>query len=223
MTKKLIMACMAMAALAAFALPASASATNEPDLTEGAVRVGVGNLVVGTSNSVEFQDTTTNALVSCTKGTLTGEVLVNAGGSLEIEILHSTFEGTGPKHADNSLPECTGVGNAAITVTNMNLCLRSTKGQVTDEFIVGANGCKNMALPRFVILSTPAGECEYETTKLVSGTFTTGGTVSTLTVSNTQAGSGAKRVRGGFLCPSSGMLKMSFELEKENSVKLQIS
>jgi len=49
MTKKLILACMAIAAFAAFVLPATASATNDPQLTDSFGTVAVGSLIAGTN------------------------------------------------------------------------------------------------------------------------------------------------------------------------------
>jgi hypothetical protein len=102
------------------------------------------------------------------------------------------------------------------------LCIRADPFMSTDEMQIGAE-CPSLGSVRFLLNSTTAGECEYATTFNVSGTFTTGGTQTTLTVSNTQVGSGSTKFRGGFLCPSSGMLKMAFSLETANGTPLTIT
>src|SRR3954454_49313 len=110
MFKNRITACMAIAAFAAFALPATASATNNPDLTEGATRVAVGSTFVGTSTG-EFLFVGTNGetvLTRCTSAKLQGTVETNSGGTVKAKLTTFDFQGTGAVNAHNSLPECTG-------------------------------------------------------------------------------------------------------------------
>ncbi len=226
--KKLVTACLALVALAAFVLPATASATNEPDLTNGANRVphGVGEEIVGTATNTEFQTTAGGNLVTCSTARMAGVLTENTGGTVEGEITAAEYSGTGAKHSDNGLNECTGsFGNAYITVTSLPLCLRSDKTMATDEFQVSAGKCSGAANKvKFLIGSTTAGECEYESTNTaITGDYTTGGTQASLTVHNTQAGSGSTKIRGGFLCPSSGKLKMTFTLENGGGQKLTVS
>jgi hypothetical protein len=216
MFKKLIMSCMALAAFAAFALPATASATNNPDLTEGEARVPVGELVQATNiGNTEFKATDgTTQLVVCTKVNLTGKVTANSGGTVEGSITKSEFSGSGAVHADNNLPECTGsFGSAYITVPKLPLTIRSTPAMTTDEAQITDSSGSTVT---FIIGSTTAGACEYKTASSVKADFTTGAT-SVVTTRNTAAGSGAAKVSGGFLCPSSGQLKMSFYLETDTA------
>ncbi len=217
MYKKLFMAFMALTALAAFALPATASATNDPQLTDAnGTLIPAKAKIVGTNvGETTFTNTAGEPLVHCTKAVMTGEVHRNSGGIVEGTITTTDFSGTGPVHADNNLNECTGsFGNAYITVTP-DLCIRSTPGMATDEFQVTKGNCtteeKNV---EFVIGSTTIGACEYQATGPIKGDYTTGAH-DTLTVRHTQEGSGAKKVGGGFFCPASGMLKMTFTLETD--------
>jgi hypothetical protein len=226
--KKLITACLALVALAAFALPAAASATNEPTLTENGADVAVNSKILATNIGNTVLETTSGSpLVTCTTAKLTGKVLVNANGQVVATIETATFAGTGPVHPDTGDKECTGsFGNATVTVKTP-LCIESDPSMLTDEFEVFGDDC-NSPLPNsvtFTILSTTAGECKYETTLPVSGGFTTDPEEAVLTVDDDQLGSGAKKEAGGFLCPSSGMLEMSFELETDVSpfTKLTIS
>ncbi len=217
--KKLISACMALAAFAAFALPATASATNDPTLTDPAGHVKVGSLIKGTGTNTEFQTTAGSALVTCSHAEFTGSVTRNDSGFVEGEITKYTFSGTGATHPDTNDLECTGsFGNAGITITNTPLCIRSTPTMTTDTFTVKGGGCKKNESVTFAILSTTAGTCEYTTTpSAITGTYSTSPSTATLTVDNTQNGSGSERHSGGFLCPSSGKLKMSFALTTDTN------
>lgn len=222
MSKKIIMSCMAVAAFAAFVLPATASAENKGTLADAGGTVAVGAKIWGTNiGNTLFTDTPGNTLVTCTTAHLTGEVKSNTDGKIEGTITTFDFSGTGAVHADNGLNECTGsFGNAYITVEG-KLCIRSTATNATDEFEVGTDKglcSEGVGKVEFIIGSTTAGECTYESTNPVTGTYTTSNaSQSELTVRNTQAGSGAKLVKGGFLCPSSGMLNMKFGLETDTA------
>jgi len=225
MDRKLITTSAALAAVAALMLPGIASATNDPQLTENGSPVLIGALVVGTSvGENTLTSTSGTILVTCTASQATGKLLKNSGGTVEGEITTAKYFGTGAVHPDNNLTECTTTfGNVYITVTNTPLCMRSTPAMATDEVQVGGGGCGTFGNVKFTITSTTIGACEYETTSTVKGDFTTGGTGTVLTVRNTQAGSGVKTVKGGFLCPTSGMLKMSYSLETENGTALTVS
>ncbi|HWC48199.1 MAG TPA: hypothetical protein VG448_04905 [Solirubrobacterales bacterium] len=224
MSKKLITACMALMAFAAFALPAIARAENHPLLVENGAAVPVGAKIWGTNEGItSFTNTSGAAQVECNSVKLTGTVTRNDSGFVEGTITTKDYSGTGAVNADNNLNECTGTsffsGNSYITVTG-NLCIRSTPVMLTDEFQVGTdpaggNCSETNGKVKFVIGNTSAGACEYETTGLVKGDYTTSETKSLLTVRNTQEGSGAKLIEGGFLCPSSGMLKMTYFMETD--------
>lgn len=220
MSKKLIMSCMALVAFAAFVLPATASAANKPTATDAAGVVKVGAGITGTSiGETTFLKTDgVTGLVHCTTAHLSGTVTRNDSGFVEGTISSAKFSGTGAVSADNGLNECTGsFGNAFITV-ELPMCLKSTPTNAEDEFEVGTEvtgkTCAEAISPaNFIIGSTTAGECTYRSTSTVKGHFTTGGTQSVLTVTNTQTGSGSSLVKGGFLCPTSGQLKMEFKIE----------
>ncbi len=224
MTKKLMRVFAALAVFAAFVLPATASATNNPDLTEGVTRVPVGATVVKTATNAEFQTTASATLITCSKATMSGTVTANAGGTVEIEFTTAQFSGTGAVHSDNGLTECTSTfGSGYVTWTNLPLCWASTPVQSTDAFQTTSGSCPSNGKPKYRFGSTTAGECEYEAGTAVTGTFTTNGTQASLTVDNTQAGSGATKIGGGFLCPSSMKLKITYTLETANGTPLTIS
>jgi hypothetical protein len=219
---KLIKACTALAAFATLAvLPATASAENNPQLTEGPLSAGARIVALSVGNTI-FTDTSGNTLVNCSNAKLAGTLLNNSAGGLEVELTTFDFRGTGTVSTHNGLPECTGsFGNAYITVANSPLCLRSTSTMATNEFQVSSGKCAGGGKVKFIIGSTTIGECEYETGSTIKGDYKTN--PPELTVRNTAVGSGASKIRGGFLCPSSGMLKMSFSLETESGTPITIS
>jgi hypothetical protein len=221
---KLIRACVAVAAVAAFTiLPATASATNNPQLTESGTALSTGVAIYANNvNSTFFTDTSGNTLVDCSNAELSGTLTKNSIGAVEGEITTFDFWGTGSIHPHNGLPECTGsFGNAFITVVNSPLCVRSTNTMATNEFQVSSGKCPGGGKVKFIIGSTTVGECEYETGGVVKGDYKTN--TSEMTVRNTLAGSGASKIRGGFLCPGSGMLKMTFTLKTGNGTAITIS
>jgi hypothetical protein len=223
MFKKLIGLCLGLAAIAAFSLPATVSAANSPDLTDltpgGAIAepVCIGCKIVYTGFE-EFQTTAGGALVTCSTAKLTGKVLKNSSGTVEVTLETAKFSGTGAVF-HNGEAECTGsFGNAASTVSTP-MCFRSDPTMAEDEFRISGDDCTGANAPvTFNIVSTTAGECKYSTTGPVTGAFTTSPEKAVVTVSNTQSGSGATKESGGFLCPSSGMLKASWPMETEDGV-----
>ncbi len=221
MSKKLIMVCMAAFVLAGVIPPAVASAANKPTLRDSNP-VAKGAKIVGT-NSGEFifwNTATTVKQFTCTKATLTGEVTKNETDTVEGKITTVDISGTGGVNKDNNLNECTDSfgGGFALTFTRMPLLLSSTPAMADDEFQVTGTG-GNI---RFDLVDTTVGTCEYELTGTLKGDFTTGGTQTTLTTRDTQAGSGAKLIAGGFLCPSSGALGLKITLETEDGTPIWI-
>jgi hypothetical protein len=215
---------MTLAAFMAFAvLPATAMAENNPQLTESGTALATGVGIVGTnSGSTLFTDTSGNTLVDCTKVTLSGTLVRNTVGGVEGEIKTFDISSTGSVNAHNGLPECTGsFGNAYYTVSTLPLCLRSTSGMATNEFQVSSGKCAGGGKVKFIIGSTTIGPCEYETGGPVKGDYKTN--TSEMIVRNTTWGSGASKISGGFLCPSSTMLAMTFKLETANGTAITIS
>jgi hypothetical protein len=223
MAKKLIMSCMAIVAFAAFVLPASAMALNDPQLTDGSGgAVAKGSLIKAhnVGETIFYNTAKTIKESVCNNVLLTGEVTSNGVGTGTVsgKITKANFAGTGPVHADNGLAECTGeIGNSYITVKNLPMEVSSTPAMVTDEFQVTGNAGAKI---KFLIGSTLAGNCEYEAAGPVKGDYTTGTSAtndSTFKTRATEAGSGSKLIAGGFLCPSSGVLDMTFTMETDIS------
>jgi hypothetical protein len=218
MSKKLIMSCMAVFALAAFALPAVASATNKPTLRDNVV-IPKGAKIVGTNvgDAIFYDTATSTKQVVCTNAKLTGEVTKNETDTVEGSITTLDFSGTGAEKA--GVKECTDSfgGGASIKVTRTPLIIKSTPTMATDEFQVTGTG-GNIT---FDIEDTTIGTCGYELTGPLHGDFTTGGPQTTLTTRDTQP-NGAKLEVGGFFCPSSGELKLAFSLETEDGTPVWI-
>ncbi|HEY3552221.1 MAG TPA: hypothetical protein VGK66_00900, partial [Solirubrobacterales bacterium] len=105
MYKKFITACMALVALAAFALPASAMAENKPQLVEGSTAVAAGSSIVGTNIGETLFVATdgTTVQVRCTTAKLSGTLATNSAGTVKGEITTFDFSGTGAVAAHNGL------------------------------------------------------------------------------------------------------------------------
>jgi hypothetical protein len=231
MRNKLIAACMALAAFAAFAvMPAGALATNSPQLMEGATPVPTGTKITGTNEGTLLMrsgpEAGSSILTSCETARMTGTLTKNDGANIEGTIETAAFEGYDAEH---HVGECEGTFGKITVTTNVGngvpWCLRSTSTMATHEFQLRGNSCASAARGiTFVLDSTTVGECKYERTTLtgpVKGTYTTGGEASKLTV----VGQEFKRESGSFLCPEKGYLFMTFTLETDVSpfTKLTIS
>jgi hypothetical protein len=224
MTRKLVMACMAVAAFAALALPAAASAS--PVLTENGVAVATGKKIVGTqvgTSTFTSTDGTRKQLV-CSTGTLTGELTANTGSLIEGKVTSMLFGGTGGTNPNEPQePECTGesgFGNATVTgvvSTKAPWCLKTIG---SDQWTLA--GCATEKI-KWLMVTTLAGTCEYESTAHLVGTHSTGGTDGTMTATGeTHNGTGGNtngfsKIAGSFLCPSSGTVDMTFTLETDET------
>lgn len=222
MKKKLLMACGALAACAALPAVASASAV----LTENGVAVAAGQKITGTQVGNSKLTTTdgTKTELECTTGTMTGELKKNNGSEIQGEITSVSFGGTGGQQFAGQEPECTGeVGNATVTPVVSSKAPWCLSAIGADEFTIIGGTCGGATSNiRFIIDTTSFGECEYESTAHIVGTYVTNGTSAILSVTNVVHSSGSerngfKRIRGGIACPSSGSLDMSFTLETDSA------
>jgi hypothetical protein len=220
MHRKLITACMALAAFAAFAvMPAIASATNDPDLTHPTgtlMPAGKGHPASGIKGTNVGLTLMTNSsggiLTECNSAVMTGTLIKNDGSNVEGNISSATFTGTASGGA------CTGsFGNVTVTTnpaTNgIPWCLRSTSTMATDEFQVRGNECSKAARPiRFVLDIIFGGSCVYQRGTAIPGTFKTHPEDALLSISKVEF----PLLEGGFACPSVGFLDMSFTLETDS-------
>jgi hypothetical protein len=215
--KKLITACMALVALAAFALPATASATNDPDITHPTGTLMATNTkILATNTSVaKFSGFGGLLNVECQTASMTGTLVKNNGTEAEGTIETAKFSGTGTNG------DCTSnvgpVNATPNTGTNGTpWCLRSTPTMATDEFQVRGNSCSSLSRPiRFALDVTNAAEtCVYERSTAIPGTYTTHPSDAVLSISSVPF----TRISGSaFVCPSEGSLTMSFTLETDTT------
>ena len=220
MSKKLIMACMALFAFAAFALPAVASAS--PELTHPTgTTLATNTKIDATGIGIQrLTDTSGNTLVECSSATMTGTLTKNNGTEVEGSIESTTFKGTGTNG------ECTSSFGGITVDTNIGngtpWCLRATAAMNKDEFQVRGNSCANAARSiTFVLTSTSIGTCKYVRTEPLKGTFATHPTDAILTLTGSGATGGADteftKEEGSILCPSNGTLDMEFTLETDTT------
>jgi hypothetical protein len=205
MYKKLMLACMAIAAFAAFVIAPAASAS--PALTEGATLLGPGTSIEGrnTGNTVFSGSGLT---IECSTASLKGKVTENTGSSIkgEIPVGGSSFSGTGTSG------DCTSnLGSASATV-NSALCLATVSK--TDN--VSVTGCSTNPVV-FTLSVTGTGNCKYSSVT-VTGTFVTNEDA-TVKITN----QGAKKVEGGIFCPGEGVLNMHFDLQTTNGATIKVS
>lgn len=221
MAKNLFTVCMGLTVLAALALPATASAS--PVLTENGVAVAVGKKItatqVGTSKFTNTEGTRTQ--LECSTGTMTGELTKNNGSEIEGKITSLLFGGTGPQATGEPMPECTGesiFGNVSVTAVVSSVAPWCVRSAGEDKFAISGGACPGGGTLKLKTVTTLAGTCEYESTGSMGGTYNTGGTSATLTVTSGHGTeNGFKLIAGGFACPTSYMYDMQFTLETDSA------
>jgi hypothetical protein len=232
MDKKLITACLAQFALAAFLLPAIASATTNPTLTEPTGTIldptgktcttGLPGICITATNIGAMKLKTGGAtLWECTTASMTGALSKNTDTESEGTIHTAIFSGTGTSG------KCTtNFGGDATIDTNLGngtpWCLRSTSTMAADEFQVRGNACSGEVRSiTFVLTTALTGNCKYNRTAAMKGTYKTDTSpdnsdaiLSLAEGANTEFA----KEEGGAFCPASGSLEMSFTLETDTTV-----
>jgi hypothetical protein len=199
MHKKLIIACLAIAAFAAFVVTPGALATS---LGEGTTVVPSGTAITGKSTELKF--TAGGNTVTCTTADLIGTVTFNSGGTLATETLpaNTSFSGTG------SGGDCTseGLGPVKLTV-NSKLCLHIAKSIDTGTI----TGCAG-AVVTFTLDITNLFNlnCRYEAVAL-TGKITTASEGKDAEVNLFEQPLAGEAGNSPF-CPASGKLDMEFKL-----------
>jgi hypothetical protein len=217
MSKKFITACMGLIVLAAFAMPAVASAS--PELTHPTgTRLATGVKFTATNiGEFKFRDTTnSNTLLSCTTASMTGTLLENSGTSIKANITSVSLSGTG---SEGRCTDSFGAGS----FYDFNIgngtpwCLASG---ASDTFAIRGNECsKESRSITFVLTDSVVGTCKYNRTSVVNGTFTTHSTGDAiLTVVPSTTGSAFAKEEGSVLCPSSYLLEAKFTLETDTTI-----
>ena len=194
MHKKLMVACMAIAAFAAFVVAPAASAS--PALTKSGVLLAKGSAITGTNTGATLFEG--GFAVECSSADLSGTLTENTGTKIkgEVPVGSASFTGTGAGG------DCTSaLGDTKPTVTS-KLCLETKTG--TDEVTV--TGCGSAVT--FTLNVTSAGiTCAYSATS-VTGTYKTAA-AATVNLSKQAA---ARETGQNIFCPSSGSLTMDFDL-----------
>jgi hypothetical protein len=232
MSKKIIAACMAIAAFAAFGMASTASAAPVVTQPTGTV-LATGTKIVGT-NVGETRMVTPLGTVTCSTATLKGTLTTNstASGS-KGEVTSATFAGTGAEV--NGEKECTSwTGGVTVTpnhptsapVNGLPWCLEATAS--TDEGKVRGGGCSSPSRAiRFGMDFTTLGTCVYQRTAAAVGEVTTdlnaGEPQDAVVHLKEQEWTLLSEVSTGFGCPASGKLNMSFTLATESGSPVYFS
>jgi hypothetical protein len=192
MHKKILMACMAIAAFAAFVVAPAASAS--PALTKSGVLLATGSSITGTNTGETVFTGAFN--VRCTNADLAGTLTTNSGSSIKGEVPagSASFTGTGTGGA------CTSALGPVHVLFISKTCL---------VWVIGADsvtisGCGVPIV--FVVEVTGTGPCKYSTAS-VTGTYKTA-SAATVNLSEQKA----TKSEGGIFCPSEGKLDMDFDL-----------
>jgi hypothetical protein len=224
MSKKLMTGLLALVALAAMALPAVASASPEIGETSGGVftKLATGVSIRGTNvGETLMTDASGNVLVRCTTAQMDGTLNTNSGTLIEGTINSATFTGTGSGGA------CTGFfgSNATITTNVGNgtpWCLSAGGKLPPDTFSLRGDSCANTPGRSITfVLDTSFGQCKYERSSAVTGTFVTDVKEEQATATATKQEFPAE-AGNPFGCPGAGYLDMTFKLETTTGVPLYI-
>jgi hypothetical protein len=234
MSTKIIMACMAAVALAAFTLPASASASKMTLEENGVVLNPAAGACTGVSGTICVRGTNTdvvpkvtdangNPLMDCTNMSLTAYLLKNTHAAIEATIHSVMLNGT-PGVTPHTTHCNSTFGNITVTTnpaTNgLHWCLRSTEAMAADEVQIRGNGCTAAARPiRLLLDSSVAGECTYERSGAVVGEVTTTPNPALLHFAKQEF----PKIAGGFLCPAKTFLDFTLSLYTDTAAEEPLS
>ncbi|MGN6587630.1 MAG: hypothetical protein ACTHKT_09195 [Solirubrobacterales bacterium] len=204
MLKKLITACAAIAAFAAFVVAPVASAS--PVLTESGVAVPVGAEVKGSNTGTFRFEGSGGYTIECSTASLAAKVTANSGTQIKLEAGAGGFTTSGT----GTGADCT-ANWGPTTLTWGKMCFETVKGADT----VSITGCgASMTLTTNI---TGAAICKYTAANL-TGSFITNAdatiNMNSLTV---------KLVEGGILCPAEVKFNLDFDLTTTGGTTLSIS
>jgi hypothetical protein len=190
MSKKLLLACLAIAAFGAFFIAPSASAVT---FTDSQQPLAAGTSI--TAHSTGFFNFTGAFNVTCSTVHKTGRITKNLTSVVAWDVSKETvsFTGTGTSS------DCTSALGSTSVSFNSGLCFESQAGD-----IMKATGCGANVV--FTLAVTGTGPCKYSTAS-ISGTFTTNSEPVTVTFTEQEA----KLTEGGFFCPGSVKLDGSLD------------
>lgn len=231
MHKKLTLACLALVAFAALAVaPASSSAASakicETTANEECHAILVGSkirthLVPGTSSTLY----TPAGNVICNQAVLTGTVTKNEEAVSEGTIETAEFTGSGEVTATGG--KCTSPFGQVTATTNVGngtpWCVKAIAGEAMEVKVRGGS-CANAERSITFVFDLPGGVvCKYsrEAAKTVIGNYTTDTSPENsdlvIHIPRSATNSNFTKEEGGFLCPNSGELEVSFTLETDAS------
>jgi len=213
MSKKLIAACMAIAAFAALAMASTASAA--PVITHPTGTVLATGVNLQATNVGETKFISPSLTVACTTAKLTGPLKSNStAGGFQGEVTSATFNGTGTGG------DCTSTGSfftgsvGVTTNTGTNGTPYCIKNTLNDNLEIRGGACASATRPiRFALDLTGLVTCTYERTTGIAGTFKTHPEDAQGSVNSGQTFS----LVSGFACPSTGELSMTFTLETDTA------
>lgn len=211
---------MAVAALAAFAMPSSALASKMTATHPTGTIAPVGTKVVGTNTDI--LSTLTNAAgdvrVQCTSVFMTGTLVKNNHEAIEGTIEKAEFKGKPgvtphTVHCESVFGDVT--VTTAVATNGLPWCLRSTAAMPADEVQVRGNSCAGAARPIRFTLDSALGSCTYErpTAEPIKGTITTHPAEPVIHIEKERF----PIKEGGFFCPSEGFLDMTMDLFAETN------
>jgi len=207
---KLLPTCLTLITFAVFVSPTAALAVNDPDITcSTGVLCATGAVLTGHNvGNIRFHSGSTT-LWECTSGDFKGTLTKNDGTTVEETIEAVAIGGTGTNG------ECTGsFGNFTFTTDVGNgtpWCLRAGPAMNADEFQLRGNSCGlESRSVTFALLSTTAGECKYNRTAAIVGSYSTNDSDAQLSVINVSF----SLESGGILCAGTGEVDMRMTLEK---------
>jgi len=217
MAKQILAFCAVIMAFAA--MPTLASATNSPELTENGTQVKVGEKILATSveKMIMTNPSSGATFIECDTVLMTGLVTKNDGSNVELTIEMEETHNTGSGGCSGALGTIVFTPSTTSNPSTNGLpwCIRSTSTMITDEFQMRGNACNGLARPIRRILHTGFGECVYQRTAAVLGTFVTGIGKTTLSISTANAGSEFAKLSGNFQCPEKARFGMTFTLESD--------
>ena len=232
MSKKLITACLGLLALAAFILPATASASPQIthptgtrlDPTGKTCTTGLSGIcITATQLGVsKFTNGAGEVLTECSSASMTGALQTNSGTLVTGTIHSTTFSGTAAEG------KCTKLGGVRVT-TNVGAngtpwCVRADNTMNADEFQVRGGACSEESRPITFTMDTGLGvSCGYSRTAAIKGTFTTdstGDAILSLTgggATGSEDTEFSREAGESILCPAAGRLDMEFTLETDTT------
>jgi hypothetical protein len=225
---KLVKACIALAAFAAFAvLPGTASALNSAEVqAPTGTKLATGSKIIatgshGTTGFTRLTDTEGNVLVECTSAEITGTLTKNEHSGVEGTLETAVFAGT---PGVSTTGHCKGsLGNTTVTTSfaagagnGVPWCLQINSADTTDTFRVRGNACNqaSRSVTFTLHIASIFGNivCNYERTTFIPGTYTTHPNAAKASINKVEF---KRHGNSSGFCPTHGLLDMEFTLYRE--------